>query len=77
MLKNPNFQVRDMEHTVLKWPYLNQFVMPLTDFAYLEIFSDALSGSGIKFKIFDDVTLWYSIYELGLINSLIKFFNIG
>ena len=37
---------------MLKWPYLSQFVMSLTDFAYLAVFNDALLGSGIKIKKF-------------------------
>ena len=36
------------QEPVPQWLYLSQFVMPLTDFAYLEVLHDALSGNGIK-----------------------------
>ena len=35
---------------VLIFSFLSQFVIPLTDFADLEVFHDALSGYGDKFK---------------------------
>ena len=35
---------------VLVWSYLSQFVIPLTDFADLEVFHDALSGYGKNFQ---------------------------
>ena len=33
---------------VLMWPYLLHFVTHSTDFVYLAVFHDALSGYGIK-----------------------------
>ena len=33
---------------VFIWSYLSKFVIPLTDFADLEVFHDALSGYGTK-----------------------------
>ena len=34
---------------MLIWSFFSQFVIPLTDFADLEVFHDDLSGYGIKF----------------------------
>ena len=34
--------------------YLSQFVIPVTDFAFLEVFHDALLGSGIKIQQFQN-----------------------
>ena len=39
------------------WPYLNQFKINLTKFAYLEVFNDVLSGYGIQIQKFQKMFL--------------------
>ena len=48
----PNYRGLMGQELVLIWLYLSQFVIPLTDFADLEVFHDALSGYENKFEKF-------------------------
>ena len=38
----------DGPEPVLMWPYPSQFMLPLTDFRYLEVFHDDFLATGIK-----------------------------
>ena len=48
--QRPNYRGLTGKATMPMWPNFGQFITYSTDFAYLEVFHDALSGDWIKIQ---------------------------